>query len=127
MEKETLIKSFNWLLANWEFVITLIALAYQTYMKFSGAKTLNQVKDILINTLKIDEKMKKGEFSNEIINKVDEIATQIKAGKEAINEVKLSLKNNKKGFMKIGSYKGKPIHFTDAFDIFKKLKVIFYK
>ena len=68
---------------------------------------------LIINSLKEEHKMNGHKFSEELKEKVDEIAKVQRVSKDVVEEVKTSLDKPRNG-LQIGSYRGQPVYLDDV-------------
>ena len=107
-------------------ILGAIATIYQTWTKYKACKTSDEKADLLINALKVDDKMiNDKEFDSKLLVKVDEIAKATGASAKAVEEVKDSLKPTVKGIIKLASYKGKKVFLSDIVNVGKMLRRLF--
>lgn len=93
------------------YVITLVTILLSAVKSIKAGKTLEESVLLVVNTLKDENKMQDGKFSQATIDKVERVATVISAGAEAQEKVKAVLVNGEHSDdVKIGSVNGKPLY-----------------
>lgn len=73
------------IIAGVTFVVTTIP---NLYMLYKEKKLSMETAILLLNTLKVEDKMKSGKFSEELIKKTEEIGAIANTGAKAVNNVK---------------------------------------
>lgn len=93
------------------YVVTLVTILLSVAKSIRAGKTLQDAILIVANTLKDENKMESGKFSDATIAKVERVAGVISAGAEAETTVKKVLTGGAHtNDVKVGSVNGKPIY-----------------
>ncbi len=98
------------------YVIAALTAVVSLYKSHKAGQTLAQSLIVLANTLKDENKMVGGQFTLQTVAKAEEVARQIGANDQAIEQVKEALKGRQID-VKLGSWKGKPIYLSDALKV----------
>lgn len=109
------------------YLVSFLTVIISLYKSHKAGQNFAQSLILLANTLKDESKMVGGQFTQDTLKKVEEVATTIGANDEATKQVKQVLKG-KELDIKLGSWRGKPIYLSDAMGVgglFQGLKKLF--
>ena len=98
------------------YLVAVLTALISLYKSHRAGKTFAEAMTVLVNTLKDENKMVGGQFTLTTVAKAEEVARQIGANDQAIEQVKEALKGRQID-VKLGSWKGKPIYLSDALKV----------
>ena len=98
------------------WLISILTIVVAVIKARRAGKTWDETLTVVINSLKVEEKMHNGSFKPDMIDKAAVVAQAIGVSQEAAKKAQEALKGKEQD-IKIGSINGKPIYLGNAIQV----------